>query len=239
MADLFKGIEGSPITYLTADISANQTTISIADDSALPDAPNICTIGYGENLETIKYGVKSNGVLQEVVRGIEGTPQAWPAGTEVARFFTAYDHNAIIENFNSHLAESARKHIAESGSNENGYYIKFDDGTMICVSQKVIKGSDFAELNGSTNVSGIQRSRLNSQPYPATFVECFYSDFKVLGSTSVAMRSNVIATKLRYAVSNLANSNIEWAQPAIFHISTSIDSNDETLFVFIAIGRWK
>lgn len=102
MAVLYKGIAGSPITYLTADISADQTTISIADDSALPDAPNICTIGYGEELETIKYGVKSNGVLQEVVRGIEGTPRAWPAGTEVARFFTAYDHNAIIENFKSH-----------------------------------------------------------------------------------------------------------------------------------------
>ncbi len=97
MADLYKGIAGSPITYLTADISANQTTISIADDSALPDAPNICTIGYGENLETIKYETKSNGVLQNVTRGIEGTPRAWSAGTEVARFFTAHDHNAIID----------------------------------------------------------------------------------------------------------------------------------------------
>jgi len=109
MANLYKGIEGSPITYLAADISANQTTISIADDSALPDAPNICTIGYGENLETIKYENKSNGVLQNVTRGIEGTPRAWPAGTEVARFFTAYDHNAIIENFNSHLADYANE----------------------------------------------------------------------------------------------------------------------------------
>ena len=127
MADLYKGIAGSPITYLTADISANQTTISIADDSALPDAPNICTIGYGENIETIRYGAKSNGVLQNVTRGIEGTPRAWSAGTEVARFFTAYDHNAIIENFNSHLAESSSKHITGSGSNANGSYIKFDD----------------------------------------------------------------------------------------------------------------
>ena len=106
MSELYRAIAGSPITYLTADISANQTTISIADDSALPDGPNICTIGYGENLETIKYETKSNGVLQNVTRGIEGTPRAWPAGTEVARFFTAYDQNAIIENFNSHLAES-------------------------------------------------------------------------------------------------------------------------------------
>ena len=32
----------------------------------------------------------------------------------------------------SHLAESSSKHITESGSNENGRYIKFDDGTMIC-----------------------------------------------------------------------------------------------------------
>ncbi len=107
MAELFKGQAGSPITYLTSDISANQTTISIDDDSALPDAPNICTIGYGEHLETIKYETKSNGVLQNVTRGIEGTPRAWQAGTEVARFFTAYDHNAIIEDFVAHKADYA------------------------------------------------------------------------------------------------------------------------------------
>lgn len=34
----------------------------------------------------------------------------------------------------SHKAESASKHITESGSNDNGSYIKFDDGTMICSS---------------------------------------------------------------------------------------------------------
>lgn len=105
--DMYKGMAGSPITYLTGDISAAQTTIAIADDSALPDAPNLCTIGYGENIETIRYGAKSNGVLQEVTRGIEGTPRAWQSGTEVARFFTAYDHNAIVETITSHLADFA------------------------------------------------------------------------------------------------------------------------------------
>jgi hypothetical protein len=115
MSELYGAIAGSPITYLSSDISASQTTISIADDSALPDAPNICTIGYGEELETIKYGAKSNGVLQNVTRGIEGTPRAWPAGTEVARFFTAYDYNALIENFNSHLADVAKQDVLWSG----------------------------------------------------------------------------------------------------------------------------
>lgn len=97
MSELYRAIAGSPITYLAGDISAAQTTIAVADDTALPDAPNICTIGYGENIETIRYGAKSNGVLQEVTRGIEGTPRAWQSGTEVARFYTAFEHNQIVE----------------------------------------------------------------------------------------------------------------------------------------------
>jgi hypothetical protein len=109
MSELYKAIAGSPITYLAGDISAGQTTIAVADDTALPDAPNICTIGYGEHIETIRYGAKSNGVLQDVTRGIEGTPRAWQSGTEVARFYTAYDHNAIINTLTSHLAESVTK----------------------------------------------------------------------------------------------------------------------------------
>lgn len=105
MAELYKGIAGSPITQLVGDITDTQVTIAIADDSALPDAPNICTIGYGEHIETIKYEAKSNGVLQNVTRGIEGTPRAWPSGTEVARFFTAHDHNAIIAELEDARAE--------------------------------------------------------------------------------------------------------------------------------------
>ncbi len=108
---MYNGMPGSPITYLTSAISANQTTIAIGDDTALPEAPNLCTIGYGEHIETIRYGEKSNGVLQDVTRGIEGDPRAWPIGTEVARFFTAYDHNAIIETITSHKAESATEYI--------------------------------------------------------------------------------------------------------------------------------
>ena len=123
MSELYRAIAGSPITYLAADISANQTTISIVDDSALPDAPNICTIGYGENIETIRYGAKSNGVLQNVTRGLEGTPRAWKSGTEVARFYTAYDHNAIVETITSHLADYA----THEHDGNDAPYIKWDN----------------------------------------------------------------------------------------------------------------
>lgn len=144
MSELYRAIAGSPITYLAGNISAAQTTIAVADDTALPDAPNICTIGYGENIETIRYGAKSNGVLQNVTRGIEGTPRAWPTGTEVARFFTAYDHNSIIENFNSHLAESAKLGIYGISSTQSIPH-DYTTSTRI-VLNKVERAIDVCEL---------------------------------------------------------------------------------------------
>lgn len=45
-------------------------------------------------------------------------------------FNAAFD--AIDTTVALHLAENASKHITESGSNDDGYYIKFDDGTQEC-----------------------------------------------------------------------------------------------------------
>ena len=166
MSELYKAIAGSPITYLATDVLVGQTTIAVTDDSVLPDAPNICTIGYGENIETIRYGAKSNGILQDVTRGLEGTPRVWKAGTEVARFYTAYEHNAIVETIKSHLAESAKKHITESGSNSNGRYIKFDDGTMICTGKIVGQPLQFTEHTAT----GLWRTDYIDFAYPQNFV---------------------------------------------------------------------
>ena len=218
MSELYKAIAGSPITYLAGDISAGQTTIAVADDSALPDAPNICTIGYGENIETIRYGAKSNGVLQNVTRGLEGTPRAWKAGTEVARFFTAYDYNALIENFNSHLAESSSKHITGSGSNANGSYIKFDDGTMICSISKTVTAS--IDVAYGSIYQGTYR-----WDYPEPFVDIpavSCSEFKWGNSASWG---SVTAESPAYA--NLRGLDLYSRASG----NTSVSA--------IAIGRWK
>ena len=99
MANLYKGMAGSPITSLSAVITSTQTSITVDNGSALPDAPNICTIaGDNAQIETVLYIAKSGDILSGITRGIEGTAKAWPAGTEVARYFTAYDQNAIIQN---------------------------------------------------------------------------------------------------------------------------------------------
>ena len=39
--------------------------------------------------------------------------------------------------FDAHVSETSGKHITESGSNENGSYIKFDNGTQICHSKNI------------------------------------------------------------------------------------------------------
>jgi hypothetical protein len=154
MSELYKAIAGSPITYLAGDISAGQTTIAVADDTALPDAPNICTIGYGEHIETIRYGTKSNGVLQDVTRGIEGTPRAWQSGTEVARFYTAYDHNAIIQTIMTHEAESATLKTIHGLRYETGSWEPRLEGGTVAGNHTYTASGRYVKINNKVTVYG-------------------------------------------------------------------------------------
>ncbi len=81
---LYPPMPRSPITYLSDGIDASITTISVDDISKLPVAPNIATIGDGENSETIKYGGKSGSNLTSVVRGFEGAAREWNKGVPIA-----------------------------------------------------------------------------------------------------------------------------------------------------------
>lgn len=55
---LYTGMAGSPITYLTEAMTAEQTTATVSDGTALPEAPNLCTIGFGEYIETMEVETK-------------------------------------------------------------------------------------------------------------------------------------------------------------------------------------
>ena len=69
--------------------------------------------------------------------------------------------------FESHQAESSSKHITESGENENGKYIKFDDGTMICY-HSIDLGSILAF--GTGTFSDLYRTNTATWTYPERFV---------------------------------------------------------------------
>ena len=98
MQPMYPGIVNSPVTELADAIDATATTIEVVDGSKLPNAPNIATIGTGEDAETILYEQKTGNILSDVTRGFQGTAKAWPAGTKVSRMFTEYDHAAFRQN---------------------------------------------------------------------------------------------------------------------------------------------
>ncbi|MHA7962885.1 hypothetical protein ACX93W_01985 [Paenibacillus sp. CAU 1782] len=97
MSTLYPAMVNSPVTELAAAIDGAATTITVLNGAALPDAPNIATIGQGENAETVMYAAKSGNTLSSVTRGFQGTARAWSISSKIARNFTAYDYDTIRE----------------------------------------------------------------------------------------------------------------------------------------------
>ena len=104
---MYPAINNSPQTSLAASLSASATSISLLDASVLPDAPNLCTIGTGDDAEVVLYTTKIGNVLSGVTRGYFGTtPKAWAANTAVYRGITAYDHEAFRKNLDQMYLKS-------------------------------------------------------------------------------------------------------------------------------------
>jgi hypothetical protein len=113
MATMYPAMANSPSTVLYYSIDSLTDVILVADSSKLPDAPNIATIGTGEDAETIFYADKAGDALIGVTRGFQGTAKEWIGGTPVARYFTAYDYDAVRENIENFALQSgfSRKNI--------------------------------------------------------------------------------------------------------------------------------
>lgn len=98
MLEMFKGVANSPETTITNDINNTDTIIYVLDETRIPeDLPNLMVLGTGVSAETIKVlSIEGNAITVE--RGFQGIPRAWNAGTIIARNFTEYDYNALVEN---------------------------------------------------------------------------------------------------------------------------------------------
>jgi len=88
----------SPQTILSALISSTDLVIALEDTTVLPSPPNLLVIGFDtNNPETCLY-TNINNNLVTLQRGVEGNSQSFPQGTKVARLFTAYDYNVLVNN---------------------------------------------------------------------------------------------------------------------------------------------
>lgn len=98
LTTMYPAKNNSPITSLTNALNSSDTTMTVADASVLPSAPNLAVIGSADNAEIVLY-TAINGSNVTIVRGQNGTtPGTWVADTPVARNFTAMDHEAFREN---------------------------------------------------------------------------------------------------------------------------------------------
>lgn len=81
----------SPATTTSGAVTTASTSVTVLNGSVLPDAPNLLTFGgETENPETVLMTAK-NGNTLTIQRAVQGSARAWPAGSTIARLFTAKD----------------------------------------------------------------------------------------------------------------------------------------------------
>ena len=130
-------------------------------------------------------------------------------------FNAAFD--AIDTTVASHLAESASKHIKESGSNANGRYIKFDDGTQIC---------------------------WNTVSFPATFtawgsIFLFNYDTKITFPSAFISSPSLNATNSGGYAAMIARASRDATGITQLSLVRGTISDQTYVIDYVAIGRWK
>ena len=88
----------SPATTTVGALSTGTVQFDVLDADILPAAPMLLVLGGDtQNAETVLMTAKSGNTLT-VTRAVQGTARSWAAGTQVARLFTAKDHESLIAN---------------------------------------------------------------------------------------------------------------------------------------------
>ncbi|MFL1672205.1 hypothetical protein [Paenibacillus dendritiformis] len=139
---MYPAAVNSPGTELAADITATATEITVLSTNGLPPAPNLLTLGSDETAETVRY-TKVDGTKLTVERGFQGVAKSWSAGTRVARYFTAYDHDTFRENIEEIDAETSGAEHADLTLNVGLQIVESAQDTPF----------QFGEMRGGTRIN--------------------------------------------------------------------------------------
>jgi len=131
--------------------------------------------------------------------------------------------------FLSHIAGSAGKHITESGSNANGRYIRFDDGTQMCWRRANI-GSIMAVGEGTFN--NLYRTNHYTWVFPKEFtVSPSVFITVVFGSTFTGVNRALVGVYQNTTTTQVTNIQVQ-------RVSGGTQDGDVIIDIQ-AIGRWK
>lgn len=129
---MYPAMINSVETVITNVLSPSDTILYVADETKIPEVPNLLVIGGNlQGAETVKLISKIGNKLT-VERGFQGSAKAWQANAVISRNFTAYDHDTFINNIitnNSHIDKSV---YTEQGVHNLRFFderLQFFDGT--------------------------------------------------------------------------------------------------------------
>lgn len=131
----------------------------------------------------------------------------------------------LANDLTAHMAENTAKHIKETGSNANGRYIKFDDGTLICYARQQYACTSIATENGWYRAT-ISEGGATTKPFPSAFI----------GTPRVILsRTYDGGPGLYTTLMTLSSANNCIVSP----LHTAAFTDTIIAFDYIAIGRWK
>lgn len=116
--------------------------------------------------------------------------------------------------------DTAWSTIIESGSNDNGSWIKYSDGTMICY-----KSTGWIDMNITTSWGSLYEGNISVGNFPAEFIETPTISVTPFGSGMLIEQGGTDASKTSWG-------NITCVRP------NSVE-NVKARFHLIAIGKWK
>lgn len=212
-------------TILSASINSSVTSLTVADASVLPVVPFVITID--NEIMTVTNVV---GNVLTVTRGAESTvPTSHLAGVPVENRWTAGMYDDLVDRGSSNPFPSmpyiGSAPIIESGSNANGRYIKYEDGTMICtkiLSLSATSTNHYYSLNETLAATFIY-DEANSN-IPIVSIAAYNSQYATNSVNGMAQASG-------YAISSTA---LRWGLVFPANITSGVIKVS-----IIAIGRWK
>jgi len=144
-----------------------------------------------------------------------------PVGSDNIRLQTIgidlpYNFQKIDDAFTAHQAESANKHIHSSGSDDDGYWIKYDDGTLTQTFTITVEQNFTAWLGWYRAVHNVE--------IPKPFIDNRYT---------VSVRAISSAGQIVQALGG-SNTSI-----TLYCYRPSETSGTTTTFIISATGRWK
>lgn len=114
---MYAGINNSPQTVTTAEITASAQAIPVSSTAVFPAGPNLATLGTGDDAEVVQYTAISGSELTGCVRGFGGTTaKIWPTDTVAYRAFTLEDYRRLCVNIDTLFSEKIDSNGAASSA---------------------------------------------------------------------------------------------------------------------------